>query len=225
MSPTPSASAGSPTSTCRPSRATVLLAPGQSRTVRLRITARPSATVDRDVTGWLVWRGDRHTVRIPVVRAPDRGRGAPPGRRAAATAAPSSYAAAPATAAPSSCTAPAWCPRRPPGRADAGTVRPAQPQTGTATAAQPVRSRRAPTSPASRRPAAPPGTTSTSTSTAAAALVGPRPAARRRRGDADDPAAGDYTRLRQRARGRGRATRPAAGDLGGARSAAAARST
>jgi hypothetical protein len=46
--------------------ATVLLAPGQSRTVRLRITARPSATVDRDVTGWLVWRGDRHRVRIPV---------------------------------------------------------------------------------------------------------------------------------------------------------------
>ncbi len=46
--------------------ATVLLAPGQSRTVRLRITARPSATVDRDVTGWLVWRGDRHLVRIPV---------------------------------------------------------------------------------------------------------------------------------------------------------------
>ncbi|MEO5708220.1 MAG: S8 family serine peptidase [Nocardioidaceae bacterium] len=46
--------------------ATVLLAPGQSRTVRLRVTARPSATVDRDVTGWLVWRGDRHRVRIPV---------------------------------------------------------------------------------------------------------------------------------------------------------------
>jgi len=46
--------------------ATVRLGPGQSRTVRLRITARPSATVDRDVTGWLVWRGDRHRVRIPV---------------------------------------------------------------------------------------------------------------------------------------------------------------
>ena len=45
---------------------TVLLTPGQSRTVRLRITPRPSATVDRDVTGWLVWRGDRHIVRIPV---------------------------------------------------------------------------------------------------------------------------------------------------------------
>jgi hypothetical protein len=48
----------------------VLLGPGQSRTVRLRITARPSATVDRDVTGWLVWRGDRHTVRIPVTVRP-----------------------------------------------------------------------------------------------------------------------------------------------------------
>ena len=46
--------------------ATVHLAPGQSRTVRLRVTARPSATVDRDVTGWLVWRGSRHRVRIPV---------------------------------------------------------------------------------------------------------------------------------------------------------------
>ena len=46
--------------------ATLLLAPGQSRTVRMRITARPSATVDQDVTGWLVWRGDRHRVRIPV---------------------------------------------------------------------------------------------------------------------------------------------------------------
>ena len=54
------------TSTCRPSRPPSCLAPGQSRTVRLRITARPSATVDRDVTGWLVWRGDRHRVRIPV---------------------------------------------------------------------------------------------------------------------------------------------------------------
>jgi hypothetical protein len=46
--------------------ATVLLAPGQSRTVRLRITARPTATVGHDVNGWLVWRGDRHLVRIPV---------------------------------------------------------------------------------------------------------------------------------------------------------------
>jgi hypothetical protein len=46
--------------------ATVLLAPGQSRTVRLRVTARPSARVDREVTGWLVWRGSRHRVRIPV---------------------------------------------------------------------------------------------------------------------------------------------------------------
>ncbi len=46
--------------------ATLVLAPGQSRTVRLRITARPSATVDRDVTGWLVWSGSRHRVRIPV---------------------------------------------------------------------------------------------------------------------------------------------------------------
>jgi hypothetical protein len=50
--------------------ATVRLRPGQSRTVRLRITARPSATVDRDVTGWLVWRGDRHRVRIPVAVRP-----------------------------------------------------------------------------------------------------------------------------------------------------------
>jgi hypothetical protein len=50
--------------------ATVLLAPGQSRTVRLRVSARPSATVDRDVTGWLVWRGDRHRVRIPVTVRP-----------------------------------------------------------------------------------------------------------------------------------------------------------
>jgi hypothetical protein len=63
--------------------ATVRLAPGQSRTVRLRITARPSVPVDRVVAGWLVWRGDRHRVRIPVsvrptvVAAPDRveGRG------------------------------------------------------------------------------------------------------------------------------------------------------
>ena len=46
--------------------ATVRLAPGQSRTVRLRIIARPSAKVDHDVTGWLVWRGDRHRVRLPV---------------------------------------------------------------------------------------------------------------------------------------------------------------
>ena len=50
--------------------ATVLLAPGQSRTIRLRVTARPTATVDRDVTGWLVWRGDRHRVRIPVAVRP-----------------------------------------------------------------------------------------------------------------------------------------------------------
>jgi hypothetical protein len=46
--------------------ATVRLAPGQSRTVRLRITARPAARADHDVTGWLVWKGDRHSVRIPV---------------------------------------------------------------------------------------------------------------------------------------------------------------
>jgi hypothetical protein len=46
--------------------ATVRLGPGQSRTVRLRITARPAAQVDRDVTGWLVWKGDRHRVRVPV---------------------------------------------------------------------------------------------------------------------------------------------------------------
>jgi hypothetical protein len=46
--------------------ATVRLAPGQSQNVRLRFTARPTATVDRDVTGWLVWRGDRHRVRVPV---------------------------------------------------------------------------------------------------------------------------------------------------------------
>ncbi|HET9827565.1 MAG TPA: S8 family serine peptidase [Nocardioidaceae bacterium] len=62
--------------------ATVRLAPGQSRTVRLRITARPSAPVDRDVTGWLVWKGSRHRVRVPVsvrptvVAAPDEVRGA-----------------------------------------------------------------------------------------------------------------------------------------------------
>ena len=46
--------------------ATVRLAPGQSRTIRLQVTARPTAPVGRDVTGWLVWRGDRHRVRIPV---------------------------------------------------------------------------------------------------------------------------------------------------------------
>jgi Fibronectin type-III domain len=46
--------------------ATVAINPGQTRSVRLRVTARPSATVDRDVTGWLVWRSDRHRVRIPV---------------------------------------------------------------------------------------------------------------------------------------------------------------
>jgi hypothetical protein len=50
--------------------ATVLLAPGQTRTVRLRITARPTATVDRDVSGWLVWSGDRHEARIPVTVHP-----------------------------------------------------------------------------------------------------------------------------------------------------------
>jgi len=50
--------------------ATFVLRPGQSRTVRLRVSARPSATVDQDVRGWLVWRGDRHTVRIPVVVRP-----------------------------------------------------------------------------------------------------------------------------------------------------------
>ena len=68
--------------------ATVRLAPGQSRTVRLRVTARPTAPVDRDVTGWLVWRGDRHRVRIPVsVRPPSsrrRGRSPPAGAPAAA---------------------------------------------------------------------------------------------------------------------------------------------
>ena len=46
--------------------ATVRLAPGQTRAIRLRITARPTATVDEDVSGWLVWSGDRHRVRIPV---------------------------------------------------------------------------------------------------------------------------------------------------------------
>ena len=46
--------------------ATVRLTPGASRTVRLRITARPTATVDRAVTGWLVWRGARHRVRLPI---------------------------------------------------------------------------------------------------------------------------------------------------------------
>jgi hypothetical protein len=50
--------------------ATAILGPGQSRTIRLRITARPTATVDRDVTGWLVWRGTRHRVRIPVAVRP-----------------------------------------------------------------------------------------------------------------------------------------------------------
>lgn len=50
--------------------ATVRLAPGQSATVRLRITARPTVPVDRDVTGWLVWRGDRHRVRVPVAVRP-----------------------------------------------------------------------------------------------------------------------------------------------------------
>jgi hypothetical protein len=46
--------------------ATVRLARGQSRTIRLRITPRPTARADRDVTGWLVWKGDRHRVRVPV---------------------------------------------------------------------------------------------------------------------------------------------------------------
>lgn len=46
--------------------ATVAINPGQTRSVRLRVTARPTAMVDRDVTGWLVWRSDRHRVRIPV---------------------------------------------------------------------------------------------------------------------------------------------------------------
>ena len=46
--------------------ASMVLAPGQTKAVRLRISARPMAPVDRDVTGWLVWRGDRHQVRIPV---------------------------------------------------------------------------------------------------------------------------------------------------------------
>ena len=50
--------------------ATIALAPGQSRTVQLRVTARPSATVDRQVTGWLVWQGERHRVRIPVTVRP-----------------------------------------------------------------------------------------------------------------------------------------------------------
>ncbi len=50
--------------------ATVLLAPGESADVRLRVSARPTATVDRDVTGWLVWKGDRHRVRIPVAVRP-----------------------------------------------------------------------------------------------------------------------------------------------------------
>ena len=92
--------------------ATVRLRPGQSRTVRLRITARPSATVDRDVTGWLVWRGDRHRVRIPVavrptvVAAPRQVAGTGDRRHRLG------HAAAPATAAPSSSAAAAWC-RRP----------------------------------------------------------------------------------------------------------------
>lgn len=50
--------------------ATVRLRPGQSSTVRLRITARPSARVDTDVAGWLLWRGGRHRVRVPVVVRP-----------------------------------------------------------------------------------------------------------------------------------------------------------
>jgi hypothetical protein len=62
--------------------ASVRLAPGATRTVRLRITARPTARVDHDITGWLVWRGDRHRVRIPlsvhptVVAAPEQVAGA-----------------------------------------------------------------------------------------------------------------------------------------------------
>ncbi len=61
--------------------ATVRLAPGRSRTVRLRITPRPTARAGRDVTGWLVWRGSRHRVRVPVsarptvVSAPEEVRG------------------------------------------------------------------------------------------------------------------------------------------------------
>ncbi|NUR05942.1 MAG: S8 family serine peptidase, partial [Nocardioidaceae bacterium] len=50
--------------------ATVRLGAGETRTIRLRITARPTATVDRDVSGWLVWAGDRHRVRIPVAVRP-----------------------------------------------------------------------------------------------------------------------------------------------------------
>ena len=50
--------------------ATVRLAPGQSATVRLRVSARPSAEVGKTVTGWLVWSGDRHTVRVPVAVRP-----------------------------------------------------------------------------------------------------------------------------------------------------------
>jgi hypothetical protein len=34
--------------------------------VRLRVTARPTAPTDRAVTGWLVWTGERHRVRVPV---------------------------------------------------------------------------------------------------------------------------------------------------------------
>ena len=50
--------------------ATLRLAPGASRTVRLRFTARPTATADRTVTGWLVLRGTRHRVRLPVSVSP-----------------------------------------------------------------------------------------------------------------------------------------------------------
>ena len=50
--------------------ATFSLAPGQTRPVRLRVSARPSARVDQDVTGWLIWSGDRHRVRTPVTVRP-----------------------------------------------------------------------------------------------------------------------------------------------------------
>ncbi len=204
----------------------VLLAPGQSRTVRLRITARPSATVDRDVTGWLVWRGDRHTVRIPVtvrptvVAAPrqvvgsgDSGTVVVRGRSGnGRTVKLHSTGLVPAQTVPVALT---------PGPFD-----PAQPETSTSTAAQPVsvpagtdvarfavdqRRRRG-----RRRP-----------------LRLPRRHPRRlldrqlagRRGDADAPGGRRLHGLRQRARGRGRRRDRRPADLGGARSAAAARST
>ena len=50
--------------------AALRIAPGETRTVRIRVTGRPGTAARAD-SGWVAWRGANGTrVRIPVVVAP-----------------------------------------------------------------------------------------------------------------------------------------------------------